>query len=315
MRIFITGGTGYVGSHLVRRLASGGHDLVCLACQDEGSDLARHGARLAVGDVTDHAAVARAMRGCDRVIHLASLHSFWERDPRRWADVNVTGTRVVMEAALEEGVRRVVHVSTALVYGHPPDDLFTEESEPGPELFSEFARTRRDGDRVVWAMQRELGLPVVVLQPGIVLGPGHPDDAVAALVTALAERGLKAAPFADVPLTVVHVRDVAEAIVRALDAPGIVGQAYLLGTGVARLGDLAGGAQAPRVPDAIAMATAHVLTGLAALTGRPPRWGLSTDQARTLREGLRFDGSKAERELGLSYTPIADAVRETTARM
>lgn len=314
MRIFITGGTGYIGSHLVRRLASGGHELVCLVAEG-AHDLAAHGARLVVGEVTDHAAVAQAMRGCDRVIHLASLHSFWERDPRRWADVNVTGTRVVMEAALEERVRRVVHVSTALVYGHPPDDLFTEESEPGPELYSEFARTRRDGDRVVWAMQRELGLPVVVLQPGIVLGPGHPDDAVGALVTALAEHDLPAAPFADVPLTVVHVRDVAEAIVRALDAPGVVGQAYLLGTGVARLGDLAGGAAPPRVPDALAMATAHVLTGLAALTGRPPRWGLSSDHARTLREGLRFDGSKAERELGLSYTPIADAVREAATRL
>jgi len=314
MRIFITGGTGYIGSHLVRRLASGGHELVCLVAEG-AHDLAAHGARLVVGEVTDHAAVAQAMRGCDRVIHLASLHSFWERDPRRWADVNVTGTRVVMEAALEERVRRVVHVSTALVYGHPPDDLFTEESEPGPELYSEFARTRRDGDRVVWAMQRELGLPVVVLQPGIVLGPGHPDDAVGALVTALAEHDLPAAPFADVPLTVVHVRDVAEAIVRALDAPGVVGQAYLLGTGVARLGDLAGAAAPPRVPDALAMATAHVLTGLAALTGRPPRWGLSSDHARTLREGLRFDGSKAERELGLSYTPIADAVREAATRL
>lgn len=312
MRIFITGGTGYIGSHVVRRLAGSGHELVCLV-PGAGSERDAHGARLVGGDVTDHASVARAMRGCDRVIHLASLHSFWERDPRRWADVNVTGTRVVMEVALEERVRRVVHVSTALVYGHPPDDLFTEESEPGPELFSEFARTRRDGDRVVWAMQRELGLPVVVLQPGIVLGPGQPDDAVGALVTALAEHDLPAAPFADVPLTVVHVRDVAEAIVRALDATGVVGQAYLLGTGVARLGDLAGAA-APRVPDALAMATAHVLTGLAALTGRPPRWGLSTDHARTLREGLRFDGSKAERELGFSYTPIADAVRETAVR-
>ena len=313
MRIFITGGTGYIGAHLVRRLAGSGHELVCLVADaQDGAGLEAHGARVARGDVTDHGAVVRAMRGCDRVVHLASLHSFWERDPRRWADVNVTGTRVVMEVALEEHVRRVVHVSTALVYGHPPDDLFTEDSEPGPELFSEFARTRRDGDRVVWAMQRELDLPVVVLQPGIVLGPGHPDGAVGELVTALAEHDLPAAPFADVPLTVVHVRDVVEAIVRALTAPGVVGQAYLLGTGVARFGDLAG--KAPRVPDALAMATAHLLTGLAALTGRPPRWGLSTDHARTLREGLRFDGSKAERELGFAYTPIADAVRESATR-
>lgn len=112
------------------------------------------------------------MHGCDSVVHLANIYSFWEPDKRIYTQVNVEGTCNVMECALEVGVRKVVHVSTALVYGKPADSPFTEGSPAGPQLFSEYARTKAAGDRIVWELHKKAGLSLVVIYPGGVLGPG-----------------------------------------------------------------------------------------------------------------------------------------------
>ena len=134
----------------------------------------------------------------------------------------------------------------------------------------------------------------------------------------LARRRLPFALCTRTVLTMVHVRDVVEAIVGALERPEAVGKRYIVGVHQVSIDELnrmvseIAGVPVPdwRLPDVLVLPVAALLTGLARLSGRPPAWGLSLDLARVLRRGFRYDGRAAARELGFSYTPIRDAVAE-----
>jgi len=132
------------------------------------------GVKLVMGDITDKNSVLQGMKGCDWVIHLAALYSFWERNKRLYNDINIGGTRNVMECVLETGISKVVHVSTMVTYGKPVDTPFTEESEVGPVRFNRYAQAKYEGDLIVWDLFKNKGLPVVVIYPGAVLGAGDP---------------------------------------------------------------------------------------------------------------------------------------------
>ena len=321
MRAFVTGATGFIGGHLVRRLAATPHELKCLV-RDTSAAAALEGPRvsLVAGDVTDRASVLKGMQGCDWVIHLANVYSFWERERRTFAAVNVAGMRHVMECALDVGASKVVHVSSSVIYGKPSDVPFTEESAVGPVRFSEYARTKYDGDRIAWELHEKRGLPLVTILPGSVLGPGD-SKASGQYVQNLIHRRMPARIMEESVLTFVHVRDVVEAIVRAAEKTDNVGEKYLVGgfrlsfAEINRMVSEVSGVPLPllRLPDVLVMASAPIVTWLADLIGKPPLLGMSTDQIRTMKEGFRFDGSKAERELGITYTPIRVALEEAIA--
>lgn len=329
MRIFLTGALGFIGKHVVARLLRDGHDLVCLVRPPSDPTWLREcGAALAVGDVLDKGSVLAAMRGCDWAVHLANLYSFWQPDRALYAAVNIDGTRNVMESALETGIAKIVHISTAAVYGRPAECPFTEETPVGPVRFSEYARTKYEGDLVAWELHEKRGLPLVVIYPGVVLGPGDPKYTGLYIRDFLRGR-IPATGFDDAEFTYVHVRDVAEGIARALEKPDNIGEKYLLGKEhlsnrqySALISELSG-VPMPRLhlPGPVIMAIAGVLTWVADRVKRPPVWAMSRDRAwvisvdamRTTREGFRFDGSKAERELGLTYTPVRLALQEAIA--
>ncbi|MFQ5906996.1 MAG: NAD-dependent epimerase/dehydratase family protein [bacterium] len=321
MKTFITGATGFIGTHLAERLAPTEHELYCLVRKtSDVSRLRKLGVTLITGDVTDKDSLLEGMRGCHWVINLANVYSFWEPNRQVYTDVNVGGTRNVMEAALETGVSKVVHVTTSVVYGRPADDPFTEESAVGPVRFSEYARTKYAGTLAAWDLYEKKGLPLVMIYPGAVVGPDDPKP-TGQYIMDLMNRRLPAVVFQDSVLTFVHVRDVAEAIVRALEKDDNIGEKYLVGKHqlsfreVNQMISEISGVPAPkiRLPDAMVMLNAALLTWLADLTKKAPMWGMSRDQMRTMKEGLRFDGSKAERELGITYTPIHIAIEEAIA--
>jgi dihydroflavonol-4-reductase len=225
-----------------------------------------------------------------------------------------------MEAALEAQVSKVVHVSTSAIYGKPADCPFTEESPVGPVRFSEYAQSKYDGELIAWQLHEHKGLPLTMIYPAPVLGPGDP-KASGQYIRNLIRRRMPVRAFPDSILTWVHVRDVAETIVRALEKEDNVGEKYLAGKHQLSLqemtemvGDISG-VPLPRIrlPDSLVKMGAALLTWLAKLTKRPPILGMSADQMRTMKEGLRFDGSKAERELGIAYTPIRTALEEAIA--
>jgi dihydroflavonol-4-reductase len=119
MRVFVTGGTGFVGKHTLRRLVEGGHKVRCLVRRTShtSEELETLGCEFALGDVTDKESVLEGIRGCEWVVHLASVYSYWEPEKDIYRSVNVEGTRNVMEAALQRRVQKVVHVSTLVVWG------------------------------------------------------------------------------------------------------------------------------------------------------------------------------------------------------
>ena len=321
MKVFITGGTGFVGTHLIQRLAQDGHELCCLVRKtSDVRFLKKVGATLITGDVTDKASMLEGMKGCDWVANLANIYDFWVPDRRIYTDVNVHGTRNVMECVLEAGVSKVVHVSSCVIYGTPADCPFTEESPVGPVRFSEYAQSKYDGELIAWQLCERKGLPLIVIHPAAVLGP-RDHKATGRYIQNQISRRVPARVFTDTVFTWVHVRDVAEIIVRALEKEGNVGEKYLAGKQQLSyqefsemIGDISG-VPIPRLrlPDALVRFCAALLTWLAKLTKKPPMLGMSVDQIKMMGAGIRFDGSKAERELGITYTPIRTALEEAIA--
>ena len=160
----------------------------------------------------------------------------------------------------------------------------------------------------------------MVVYPGTVLGAGDPKS-TGQLIRDLIDGRIPGRIFEYFAFTWVRVKDVAEAIVRALEEEGNLGEKYLIGKHTLTMGQLIrmvceiSGAPLPsrRLPGPVVMAGATLATKVADLTGRPPFSGMSTDLMRNIKEGAVFDGSKAERELGITYTPIRQAIVEEVA--
>jgi dihydroflavonol-4-reductase len=319
MRIFITGGSGFIGSRLLHHLRFTEHTAVCLTRR---TGLPVNSSRIipVSGDILDKKTLVASMSPCDAVVHLANLYSFWERHPRRYHDINITGTRQVMEAALESGVSRVIHISSAVTFGKPEDCPFNEASPPGAVVYSEYARTKREGDRIARALRDKRGLPLIILYPGAVTGPGDIKSS-GAYIGRLIRREIPAQVLLDSVITWTHVDDVVQAIMAALTRENLTGREYLIGKDTLsfrefnRMVQEISGVPLPRLvlPDGLTALLGAGFTLLSRLTGFPPAWGLSADQIRATRIGFCFDGSRAERELGLQYTPIRRAIEEAVA--
>jgi dihydroflavonol-4-reductase len=319
MNVFITGATGFIGAHVARRLIASHHDLRCLVRRSSpvAQELKGLGATLVPGNLNDPASLTTGMKGCDWVIHLAGLYSFWERDNRAFRNINVTGTRNVMECALETGVAKVIHVSTVGVFGKPADSPFNEKSKPGPVRFGRYFQTKAEADEMVWELHRSRALPVVVVYPCAVLGAGD-TKATGQYIRYLIDRRLPAIVFDNAVMTFVHVNDVAEVIARAAVKEGNIGERYFAGgqrlsfREINQMVSEISGVGLPklRLPAWMTMVNAYSLTWLSGLTGKPPWWGMSVDQMTVMREGFSVDGSKVEKELCVRYSPVRSALEE-----
>lgn len=321
MKVFVSGATGFIGTHLTRKLAESKCQLYCLARRSSDTkNLQKLGASVVLGDVTERDSVLKGMRGCDWVVNLANIHSFWEPSKQAYTDINVHGTSNVMECALECGVSKVVHLSAAWVYGKPSDCPFNELSPVGPVLFSEYARTKHAGEDIAWKLHREKGLPLAVIHPGEVLGPGI-DKPSGQHIMNMLHRRIWVRSFEDARVTFVHVDDVVAAVVRALEKKDNIGQKYLVGKEKLALRELdelvteISGVRGPKVhiPYMLAIMGVWTMTLFANISKKEPLWGISTDGIRSMKNGLIFDGSKAERDLGITYTPVRRALEETIA--
>lgn len=315
MQVLVTGGTGFIGRHLLAELMAAGHTTVCLVRESSDTSILPEGTRIVRGNVADKSSLLPAMQGCDWVANLANLYEFWVSDPREYRKVNVEGTRNVMEAALEAGISKIVHVSTLAAYGNAQWPI-TEETEEGDTCFGDYPCSKREGDAVVWHLRASRGLPVVMIYPGAVIGPGDPKAAGRYLCRVL-EGTLPVQVLPDKPFPFVSVVDVARGIGRALEKNGNIGERYLLAAESPTFGEInqmmadISGTRLPRLalPDWLTIATAHLCTCLARLLRRPPVLDMAIDQMRLMKQGMRVDGRKAERELGLRYQPIREVLR------
>ncbi|MBN2297998.1 MAG: NAD-dependent epimerase/dehydratase family protein [Deltaproteobacteria bacterium] len=318
MKIFITGSTGFIGTHLVQRLVQTKHEIVCLVrSTSKVEKLEKLGVTLVLGDVTDKKSVLEGMRGCDWVMNLANVYTFWERDRSIYWKVNVEGTRNVMESALENKVKKVVHVSSVAVWGKPAILPFAEDIEVGPERTSDYARSKYEGDLIAWDLMRTKGLPLVMVYPAGVLGSGDTRYS-GRYIHDLMQRRMPVLAFTDTVMTFVHVKDVAKAIVAAAEKKNNIGEKYIIGKHMLSIREFnmiiseVSGVKLPRLslPVWLAKLNAVLLTALAGLTGRPPLWGLSRDAVSMMSGDTMADGSRAERELGITYTSVRQAIED-----
>lgn len=320
MKIFVTGGTGFIGGQLVQCLAGSGHQLVCLARKTSNiRSLQEAGATIVYGDLTDKESLRQGMQGCDWLVHLAASYNFWQVDRRVYHAANIQGMRNTMEAALEARIKKVVMVSTVVTYGDAPWPI-TEDSQPGSGCASEYAQTKRAGDEVAWQLYRDQNLPLVVIYPSVVLGPHDPKSS-GRYIQNLIHGRMPAQIFIDKPFSFVYVKDVCNAIWQALEKEDNIGEKYIVNGANMTWGELnrlicdVSNTTAPklRLPTPMVFLNARMLTALSSVTRKAPWLDLSIDQVSIMNQGCLADGSKAERELGVHYTPIRQALADAVA--
>lgn len=324
MKIFITGATGFIGKQVLEQLKGTEHEIFCLVRKANPAikELKSSGVHVLEGDVLDKSSILDGMKGCDWVINLANIYSFWEPDNSVFRAVNVEGTRNVMECALENKVSKVVHVSSLIIYGKTEEVPIKEDTQPGSERFSRYARSKYEGDQIVWDMYDHENLPLVVVYPAAVIGPGDP-KASGQYVAGLVNKTLPATVFNKSVLTWVHVKDVAAAIIKATEKSDNIGEKYIIGKHqfsfkeFNRMISEISGVSLPLIsmPDFLSISNAYLFTWIADLIKKPPVWGMAIDQMKTMKEGFIGDGSKAEKELGIQYTPIRKALEEQIAAL
>jgi len=315
-RVFLTGGGGFIGGELAAALVACGHDVVALARSDAAAArLADRGARVVRGDVLDADGLARAMAGCELAYHVAGVNSHCPKDPERLWRVNVEGAENAVRAAARAGVGRVVLTSSATTIGEPPGTVGREDTPHRGWYLSLYDRAKHAGERAAFAAGRETGVAVVALNPSSVQGPPRATGN-GALVIAFLNGRLRA--FVDTWVPIVDVRDVVQAHLLAAER-GRPGERYLLNGDTLRSRDalellraLSGVRdRVVMVPPALARGAATVVDAALRLRGRTSP--ICRARVDTILHGHRYDGGRAERELGVVYTPVVETFRRTIA--
>lgn len=315
-RVLLTGATGFIGGHVARSLLLRGYEVQALVRPGSLLDVRHDSLRTIEGDVRDRASIVAALRDCDTVIHTAGVYSFWQKDPGLIFDVNVAGTRNVLEAAVAAGTGRVVFTSSVGNTAFRRDGSATEADIAGPAAMAgDYKRSKWEAERVARRMASG-GAPIVIVCPTAPVGPGDAKPTpTGSLIIDFLKGKLPA--FVDTGLNFVDVADVADGHVLALER-GVDGERYLLGNVegnltlrelLERLSALTG-RPAPRlqIPHGVAIAAAYadrVLEG--GVLRREPH--IPLEGARMARTRMWVDPSKAVRELGMPQSSIDDALR------
>ncbi|HWG93274.1 MAG TPA: NAD-dependent epimerase/dehydratase family protein [Mycobacteriales bacterium] len=321
MDVFLTGGTGFIGGEVARRLRARGDGVRALVRdRSRAQALEDLGCELVVGDLSDESALQAACSGADAVVHGAAVYEVGVPEDRRpvLVDANVGGTERVLGAALAAGVRKAVYVSTVAVFGNTrgavADETWTRRDDV--PVTSVYEQTKAHAHRRAHEIAAR-GLPLVIVQPGVVYGPGDPSTFGELLKQFLTGR-LPALPFPDFGMTPVHRDDVAAGVLLALDS-GVPGESYVLAgeptTNRELLTVLAGvaGRRPPSrtVPTVLLKALAPAGRVVGPLLGFPP----NLRELISSSDGVTFwaSSAKAQRELGWSYRPLEDGLREVVA--
>jgi dihydroflavonol-4-reductase len=320
VRAFVTGGTGFIGGRLIRKLRERGDDVVALVRSPaKADDLRRLGCQLAEGSLAAAGSIREGVHGCDAAFHVAAEYKVGIPRSERPSmyDANVRGTERVIDAAVDAGVVRIVYVSTIGAFGNTGGRVVDESyRHPGDEYLSYYEETKVLAHRA--AVDRiAAGAPVIIVQPGGVYGPGDTSP-LGNLIDRIRRGRVPVKVYPETGFNWVHVDDVVDGILLAHDK-GRIGESYVLGGQLGTLGDMidavatASGRRPPRV----------TLPGWVAKAGIPlgPLVGRAMGVGPNLRESIRAaEGAtywstdeRARTELGYSPRDLETGVRQTLA--
>jgi dihydroflavonol-4-reductase len=320
MKSFVTGGAGFIGSAVVRRLVQRGDQVLALARSESGATkLTRLGAVPVRGDISDARTLDQLLNDVDVVFHMAGAYRIGikESEHEEMFKVNVDGTNIVLDAAIAAGVGRIVYISTVGVFGNTNGRVVDETYErPDRDFLSYYDATKYVAHFVAVARQGA-GAPLVIAQPGAVYGPGdHSELGVQIEQAARGKYTIRA--FSELGLTASYIDDVADGILLAQEK-GRSGQSYILGGEVTRLGtvvdtvaDLTGHRRARiKVPSTVFRA----ITPFGPLIGRVTGTGPNLHEVIRASKGVTYwaTSAKAERELGYAPRRLDQGIRDLLA--
>jgi nucleoside-diphosphate-sugar epimerase len=320
MKAFVTGGTGFIGGRLARKLRERGHEVVALVRnRGKAKELEKLGCQLVEGDLSSEEAIRQGAHGCDAVFHVAAVYKVGIPKSQHAAmhESNVGGTERVLDAATDAGVKRIVYVSTVGVFGNTHGDVVDETyKHPGEGFLSCYEETKYLSHQV--ALDRiAKGAPIVIVQPGGVYGPGDHSE-LGNFIDQTRTGKLRMLMFPELGFNLVHVEDVADGILLAHDK-GEAGQSYVLGGEIStmrklieKVADLSGQKAPQREMPPAAMKLAIPIGPLVGkVLGFPP------NLAELIRssDGVTYwaTDEKARTELGYSPRDLETGLRETLA--
>jgi nucleoside-diphosphate-sugar epimerase len=316
MKAFVTGGTGFIGKRLVRKLRERGDEVVALVrTPSKAADL---DAEIVQGDLSDEEAIRKGVQGCDSVFHVGATYKVGVPKTEHAAmyDANVKGTERVIDNAVEAGVQRIVYVSTGNVYGNTRGQVVDEtyvRPQP-PDFLSYYDETKYLAHQA--ALERiKAGAPVIIAQPGGVYGPGDPSE-LGNMIDQARTGKLKLRLFPDAGFNFIYVDDVADGLLLVHDK-GRIGEAYNIAGEKATMGDLVDntcelvGRKPPKatMPPALMKMAIPIGPVVGKIMGFPPNLG----ELIKTSDGVTFwmTDQKARDELGFAPRDLDTGLRQT----
>lgn len=317
MKALVTGATGFVGAAVARALVAAGADVrVLVRPNSDLCNLGRLKAEPVHGDLRDRDSLRRALADCRHLYHVAAHYALWAKNPAIFYDVNVTGTRTLLETAREVGIERIVYTSTIGAIGLPSGGGVGTEGTPVllSQMAGDYKRSKYLAEQEVMKLARE-GLPVVIVNPTAPVGEGDVKPTPTGQIIVDFMKGRMWA-YIETGMNLVDVDDVAIGHLRAMER-GCAGERYILGNrnlSLREIFEILGrltGVPAPRVklPWQAVLPLAYANRWVADfLTHRPPR--IPLEGVRMAKYRMHYDCSKARRELDLPQTPVETALEK-----
>jgi dihydroflavonol-4-reductase len=314
----VTGATGFVGSAVLRALLRRGEPVRALVRPSSSLRLLEGlPVDIVRGDLADPAGFRGALAGSDALFHVAADYRLWVPRPATMYRTNVDGTRALLLAAAEAGVRRIVYTSSVATLGLRADRVPSDETTPATlaDMIGHYKRSKFLAEQAVRELVATAGLPVVIVNPSAPVGPADARPTPTGRVLIEAARG-RIPAYVDTGLNLVHVDDVADGHLLAFER-GRVGERYILGGDNLPLGEMLAqiaalaGRRPPRLrlPAGALLPVAVVAEALARLgIGGEPL--VTADGVRMARKPMYFTSAKAERELGYRSRPAAEGLRD-----
>jgi dihydroflavonol-4-reductase len=319
-KVLVTGATGFLGGWLVRRLLDEGHEVrITARSLKQNEEFAGLPIEVVIGDVKDKASMVTATKGIDSVFHLAGLIAYSRAQRQAMEEVNVAGTRNVVEACIENGVRRLVHLSSVTAVGASFDGKPLNEESPYniAHLHLGYFDTKHEAEQIVLQAVKGGKLDAVMINPSTIYGRG--DAKKGSRGTQLKVARGKFPFYTSGGVSVVAVEDVVESIIKAWEI-GRTGERYIVSGENLRIKDLfdmiahEAGVKPPSIylPKPIIKAIGQVGDKLEVIGKKGP---LNSENAWTSTLYHWFDNSKAKRELGLNPKPASYAIHQSVSWM